>query len=60
MLQAKRTKNILKKHFFLSEKRFKMNTNDHESDQAFNESALTPLPVLNTRVVIDAADRDPR
>lgn len=26
------------------------------SDQASTESALTPPPMLNTRVVIDAAD----
>ena len=30
------------------------------SDQASTESAFTPPPMLNTRVVIDAADRDLR
>lgn len=57
MFQAKRTKNILKNRFLLSEKRVNMNT-ETTSDQVFTESALTPPLVLNTRVVTDTADRD--
>jgi hypothetical protein len=57
IFQAKRTKNILKNRFLLSEKRVNMNA-ETTGDQASTESALTPPPTLNTRVVIDAADRD--
>jgi hypothetical protein len=59
MFQAKRTKNILKNRFLLSEKRVNMDT-ETTSDQASTESALTPPLMLNTRVVIDVADRDLR
>jgi hypothetical protein len=59
MFQAKRTKNILKNRFLLSEKRVNMNA-ETTSDQASTESALTPPLKLNKRVVIDTADRDLR
>ena len=57
MFQAKRTKNILKNRFLLSEKRVNMNA-EITGDQAFTESALTPPPALDARVAIDAADQD--
>ena len=57
IFQAKRTKNILKNRFLLSEKRVNMNA-EATGDQASTESALTPSPELYTRVVIDAADQD--